>query len=228
MSLPFGLTPTQGVLAASAGFAALYQLQVRSQPSVPRCIVKTASTGLLSALAALRGAPTLLSSALALGATGDAFLAFDGDNAFLSGLTSFLTAHVLYIKLLSDTHPAGSVAAQLGLLGAGGWRTYAAGAVALSVSGMIAQLMPKVKKELRAPVVVYSLTIAAMSLLALTAENAKVTVGALLFTASDAILSADKFLVHPQSRWRGLMQHAVWVLYYSGQLLITLGFGRDE
>ena len=52
----------------------------------------------------------------------------------------------------------------------------------------------------------------------------RILTGALLFTASDAILATGRFLVAPESSLQAWMQPAVWVLYYSGQMLITLWF----
>ena len=50
-----------------------------------------------------------------------------------------------------------------------------------------------------------------------------VLLGAALFMASDAILGSEKFLMPESSPARRLTSPAVWVLYYAGQVLITLG-----
>jgi uncharacterized membrane protein YhhN len=50
-----------------------------------------------------------------------------------------------------------------------------------------------------------------------------VLLGAVLFMASDAILGSEKFLMTDTSPLRRFTSPAVWVLYYAGQLLITLG-----
>ncbi|KAK3988938.1 YhhN-like protein [Cladorrhinum sp. PSN332] len=230
-------TPGGAVLSASVASAIIYQVLVRSQPSWPRAIVKTASTALLSATAYLHSGPPLLVGALALGSVGDAFLAWDDDNSFLFGLASFLVAHILYIVLFFQTDiAAGDLSTKFYLLLTHSQaRTWVAGALAGTVPGMIKQLWPKVGRDLRVPVVVYSLTIYVMANLALTVESDKVVVGAVMFTASDSILAAGKFLVpfaveeekkkKPEyGTLRAVMAHAVWVLYYGGQLLIALGF----
>lgn len=180
---------------------------------------KTASTALLSLLSHQRAGPPFLTSALALGSLGDAFLAWDGDANFLRGLASFLAAHVLYLVQLAQS--GGGRAALEGET----WRAAAATFFLVVLApGMAALLVPRVAKDLRVPIVVYAGTIAAMVLAALTMENALVVAGAILFTTSDAILSVEKFLVGPHSAHSAWMKHAVWVLYYSGQLLIALGF----
>lgn len=208
------------VLAVSFASAVLYLCQVRSSPSYSRTLVKTSSTALLSYLSHLLGGPQFLTGALALSTLGDAFLAWDGDLAFLCGLSSFMVAHVLYILLfLQQQHAAGFQG-----LSEGGWRTAMAGGLALLVPAVIATLMSKVGNALRVPVLVYSLTICVMALTALTLENERVIVGATMFTASDLLLAADKFLVPETEGYRDWMQRAVWVLYYGGQALIKLGF----
>lgn len=86
--LPYGLPPTfnypqlastqnpainmsssSAVLAASVGAAALYVTLVRSPPSRWRMVVKTASTSLLSATAAMRGGATSPSGSPGVGIT---------------------------------------------------------------------------------------------------------------------------------------------------------------
>jgi uncharacterized membrane protein YhhN len=209
------------VLAASIGSAVLYLALVRSPPSVWRMTVKTASTALLSAVAAMRGGPPLLVGALALGSLGDAFLAWDDETSFICGLASFLTAHLLYIAVFFQKNEGRTAAFHVLL---GGWRAGVAGALGLLVPVMIASLMPRIGPELRPPVVVYSLAIFAMALTALTLDSSQLITGTVMFAASDSILSADRFLISPTSSHRPWMQHAVWILYYVGQLLITLGF----
>ncbi|KAL2158767.1 hypothetical protein VTH06DRAFT_3958 [Thermothelomyces fergusii] len=208
------------LLTGSIGAALLYLALVRSRPSRRRMVVKTASTALLSATAAARGGPFLLVAALALGSLGDAFLAWDDNVSFLRGLASFLVAHLLYIAVFSRDN-TGVAEGPLSL--SRSWRAPAAGSLVLLVSVMIAVLVPRIDRGLRLPVVLYSLTILAMALTALTVASSRVVAGSLMFSASDAILAADRFLVSPASSHRMWMQPAVWVLYYVGQLLIALG-----
>lgn len=110
------------------------------------------------------------------------------------------------------------------MLSCGDWRTAAAGVLTALIVCMITLLMPRVGADLEIPVFVYSLVIYTMAVTALSLESQSVLLGALLFTTSDAILAADRFLVASKSVHRGWMQHAIWALYYSGQVLITLGF----
>ncbi|KAJ4286219.1 hypothetical protein N0V88_008082 [Collariella sp. IMI 366227] len=201
------------VLAASVGAAALYSTMVRSTSGPLRTVAKTGSTALLSVVATMRGGPLLLAGALGLGSLGDFFLALkDSETNFLCGLGSFLVAHMLYIAVFFQANNDAVVDRFQILLG--GWRAATAGALTLLVPVMIGSLVPRIASDLRPPVVVYSLTIFVMTLTALTLDSTQVIVGALMFTGSDSILAADRFLVSPTSSHRGLMQHAVWVLYY--------------
>lgn len=207
------------LLAASLGAAILHLTHLRAAPSYSRLATKTASTALLSILTGTRGSSPLLTAALALSATGDAFLAWnDSDGCFLGGLASFLAAHLLYIAVL-----CGSAGSRIAGLLSDGWRVGVAGLlVAVVVPGMIALLMPRVERALRAPIVVYTATIAVMVLAALGVGDGQVVVGAGLFAASDGILATERFIVSRESGHRAWMQYAVWALYYSGQLLIAL------
>lgn len=221
--LPIDGTPTtdNALLAASLGAAILHATQLRAPPSYPRLASKTVPTALLSILTSARGSSSLLAAALALSATGDAFLAWnDSDGSFLGGLTSFLAAHVLYIVLLSRS------SSYVRLLG-DGWRVgFAALLAAVVVPGMIALLMPRVERALRVPIVVYTTAIAVMVLKALGVDDGWVVAGAGLFAASDGILAAERFLVSRESAHRAWMPYAVWGLYYSGQLLIALALSE--
>ncbi|KAL1835760.1 hypothetical protein VTJ49DRAFT_6099 [Mycothermus thermophilus] len=211
-------TLSSGLLAASIGNAVLYLAVVRSPPSRWRMAVKTMSTALLSAFATAQGGPSLLAGALALGSLGDAFLAWDDETSFLYGLASFLAAHILYAALFvtspHDLPPLQTIT---------GWRAAVAGGLSLLVPAMIALLMPRIGRELRPPVVVYSVAIFVMAMTALMLDSSQVILGAVMFCSSDSILAADRFLVPRNSSFRRWMQYAVWILYYAGQLYIALG-----
>ena len=208
---------SQAVLVASCILSFLYGLDVLSPPSYWRMATKAGSTSLLAVYSLLRGGPGLLSAALALGSAGDAFLSWDGETAFLAGLGSFLLAHILYIPLFSR-RGGGLTRIQTET-----WRVGAAAILVALSSMMIKILVPRVESDLRLPILVYSTTIAAMVLSALTLESDRVIAGAISFTVSDSILAAERFLLSPASPHSAWMQYAVWILYYAGQGLIALG-----
>ncbi|KAK3356678.1 YhhN-like protein [Lasiosphaeria hispida] len=212
------------IISLSAASAIGYLGRVQSAPSPKRALIKTSSTGLLAVLAILRGSPGLLVTALALGAIGDAFLAFDGELAFLGGLGHFLMAHLFYIQLFSRLPSRAGTELAYGLVPVSGWQAQVAAVLGVLVVAMVGALVPRVSGGLRVPIVVYSTAIFVMSLTAVAVDNDRILAGALLFTTSDAILAANQFLIGPESPHRGWMQHSVWVLYYTAQLLIALEF----
>jgi uncharacterized membrane protein YhhN len=221
LGAPVDASPPSLVLGLSATTAILFTFQVRNQISLTRTFSKTASTTLLSTFVALSQGPSLIIAALALGSLGDACLAWDdGDGAFLCGLSSFLVAHLLYIKAFIDV--GGGTERFL----ADSWRVSLAAVMGLFAPALNLLMMPRVGRKLQAPVAVYSVVIFLMFLSVLAVDDGRVVGGALLFTASDAILATDRFLVGPSSRHRVWMQYSVWILYYSGQFLIALGVTR--
>jgi uncharacterized membrane protein YhhN len=159
---------------------------------------------------------------LALSLLGDLLLIpTDNPRAFLFGLVAFLLAHLLYISAF--------VYLQLSLdLGRNGLAE-AVSAVGLAlVGGAVYSFLRPGLGGMRLPVVVYILVISVMVHRALgiawvhpgpATQPILITLGALLFYLSDAILAVNKF------RLAGRMPHyRVWNLstYYTGQLLLAL------
>ncbi|WP_417413036.1 lysoplasmalogenase family protein [Hoeflea sp.] len=197
------------LLISALGFAAY--LVVLGQPtSLKRTVAKTVAVGALAVLALQAGGPMLLVLALALSAAGDAFLAHEGDPAFLGGLGSFLLAHIAYAVLFIGAGPGLAAAPLPGL------------AAVVVFALVMGTLMVRNAGPLALPVAVYVLAIAVMGLGGVTLGGL-VLLGAALFMASDAILGSEKFLMSETSSVRRLTSPAVWVLYYAGQALITLG-----
>jgi uncharacterized membrane protein YhhN len=194
---------------SAAGFA-IYLLRLNKAPALGRTVAKTMAVGALSGLAFHAGGPALLIVALALSALGDAFLAHEGEAAFLGGLGSFLAAHIAYAVLFIVSGPGFADASVPGLL-------------AMVVFGVgMGTLMVRKAGALALPVAAYVLAISVMGLGGVTLGGL-VLLGAVLFMASDAILGSEKFLMSEASSLRRLTSPVVWVLYYAGQLLITLG-----
>jgi uncharacterized membrane protein YhhN len=194
---------------SAAGFA-IYLLLLNKAPALGRTVAKTMAVGALSGLAFHAGGPALLIVALALSALGDAFLAHEGEAAFLGGLGSFLAAHIAYAVLFIVSGPGFADASVPGLL-------------AMVVFGVaMGTLMVRKAGALAVPVAAYVAAISVMGLGGVTLGGL-VLLGAVLFMASDAILGSEKFLMSEASSLRRLTSPAVWVLYYAGQLLITLG-----
>ncbi|KAM3437910.1 hypothetical protein MY4824_003559 [Beauveria thailandica] len=224
-----GSDPSEtAVIAVSVASAVLYLLHVRAAPSKTRMAYKTLSTLLLASFAALRTGrlASPLVAALALGSLGDAFLAWPGEANFLCGLASFLVAHLFYVALfagLGSGDGSGGGGVRM-IMRENGWRQAVAGGMLLLAPGMAAVLMPRVAGGLRAPILVYTATILTMVLAVLTVRSGTIVLGGVLFALSDSILATEEFVVARESGHRPWMQHAVWMLYYSGQFLIAAGF----
>ena len=90
------------------------------------------------------------------------------------------------------------------------------------MSAGMGTLMVRKAGPLALPVVAYVLAITVMGIGGVVLGG-PVLLGAVLFMASDAILGTEKFLMPEGSQLRRLTGPAVWVLYYAGQALITLG-----
>lgn len=218
--LPFPGGPdslANGTLLLSVAAALLYLWRVDDPPLWRRSVVKTASTALLSVLAAVEGGHWLLVAGLALGALGDAFLSRDGERPFLLGLASFLAAHVAYVALFA------LAGAGAGLILAEGWRIGLAVLMIVAASVMLSRLWPALPQPMRAPVALYVAAILAMVLSALTLREPLVIAGAVMFVASDALLAIGRFLMAQDAPQQGAVRRAVWILYYAGQTLIALG-----
>jgi uncharacterized membrane protein YhhN len=196
-------------LVSALAFA-IYLFMLNQPTSVGRTVAKTLAVGILAVLALAAGGPNLLVAALALSALGDAFLAHEGDAAFLGGLGSFLAAHILYAVLFVTSGDGFTGATVPGLLAVAGFAV-AVGFVMVRKAGPLAW-----------PVAAYVVAIAGMGAGGVTLGG-QVLAGVVLFMASDAILGSEKFLIAENSPVRRVTGLLVWALYYSGQVLITHG-----
>lgn len=209
---------SNGTLLFSAACAFFYLLMLRRPPSWRRTAAKTLSILLLAVLTAIEGGPLLLVAALVASAAGDAFLAQDGERAFMGGLASFLLAHIIYVALFATTGGG------LEILSVQPWRLALPAIATLAALALAVRLLPAAGPALRAPVAVYIAAIVAMMWASATVPAPIVMLGAALFLASDAILAIEKFLLAPASLHRAWSAPAVWILYWTAQATITLGF----
>ena len=123
---------------------------------------------------------------LLLSLLGDVFLMLPGD-WFAFGLGSFLLAHLAYLRALRSR--GAWFKPVLPLLG-----------YVLIAGGVLAYLWPHVPGELKAPVAVYVIALAAMAAQAACVFHARPGIaarsaawGGLFFVVSDALLAIDKF-----------------------------------
>ncbi len=218
MPFPGGFGQADNIaLLISLAAAVLYLLMLGQGPSWRLSVLKTLSTSLLAIIAWHMGGPVLLIAGLALSALGDLFLSRDGEKAFISGLVSFLVAHVAYIVLFASIGQSPAVLLSMPLLPA------AAIMIAASLA-LLRIILRHVSGELRLPVMVYCTALVLMGLTALATERPLIIAGAVMFVASDAILAWEKFVEPAASARKPPMRLAVWVLYYAAQVTFLLAF----
>eukprot|EP01039_Chlorochromonas_danica_P008453 gene8453-9319_t len=168
---------------------------------------------------------------LALSSLGDIFLAledYQGVDAFIPGLVSFLLAHVVYIAALRQPLASSSSSSPSS--------SSIAVAVAVYLLAVLANLVPAAEASLRLPIIVYASAIGAMAFFAVNRWARRgqgsaaggggevvqessawlCLLGALSFVSSDTVLAFNKFYAP--------IPHAhliVMVTYYLGQTLLA-------
>ena len=202
-----------GSLTLSAVYAAIF---CNRQPSLPRVLIKTGATALLTLWAYLAGGPNLLVAALAFSTLGDAFLGASEDKFLLPGMAAFFVAHVAYIIMfwaeISPDRTGLILAAQIGMTFGGAL--------------FIRSLVPWIDKPMRIPVILYAAIILIMgnAALRLPGDLWIAAAGAIAFMSSDLILSFELFRLPPDHKARAIMARFIWALYYGGQAMIAYAF----
>ncbi|MFT3932591.1 MAG: lysoplasmalogenase [Chitinophagaceae bacterium] len=134
-----------------------------------------------------------IAAALCFSWLGDVFLLMDSRQPlwFMTGLASFLLAHILYILFFLKTRKKQTAAKP--------WNIAIIIAIAFYVGLLLALLLPHTG-ALKIPVVVYALTIGTMLATALHAFSKQwkqtafnCSLGAALFVVSDSLLAINKF-----------------------------------
>lgn len=141
---------------------------------------------------------------------GDAFLMFDGTKFFISGLSSFLIAHIFYILLFKPQTKFNFLP----------WVAFG-----VFVAAFLVFIVPVLPSELVIPVVFYSLIIATMGIFAASRTGVSATsykmilIGAILFIISDALIAINAF--HTM-----IPKNALYIMstYGLAQLLIVRGW----
>jgi uncharacterized membrane protein YhhN len=171
---------------------------------------------ILAGIAFAAGGHWLLWAALIASAIGDLFLAGKPERWLLPGMGAFFLAHVCYVALFW----------QLGDEAGWTWPEKAGQAVIVFGGAFYVRwLVPWIDKPMRLPVMAYGAVILVMGAAALALPEAfrLVTIGALMFIASDAILANELFRRPAGEPPKKLPSYAVWFLYFFGQAAITLG-----
>lgn len=221
------LATTETALAGhrSAGVRAL---RVATKPLLMPTLMLAfgrATRGRAPATASRHHAATRTGGLVALGLSGggDVALLSRSEPAFLTGLASFLGAHVAYTatfvanaRPLSD--PAGRATAAAALGGAG------------SLVPVAASAAGRRDPRLRGPVAAYAAMITAMVASSTRLHDGvpptarrQVMAGTGVFLVSDGVLAARRFLVHEPRPWSDAV---VMATYTAGQGLIALGLAQ--
>ncbi len=202
------------LLVASVLPAVFYLRWLEKPAGHARAAVKTAPVLILALYVLSVDGPGWLAAALLLGALGDLCLAYDGDRAFMAGLTAFLLSHIAYVVLFWPM-------ADPVLIWAEAWRLACVGVLAVLVPAFILALR-RPAGSLALPVAVYGLVIGIMGVTALAVADAVIFLGAALFLSSDTALAAEKFLIVSGRPFGRLLRLFVWASYYAAQFVFTL------
>ncbi len=200
-----------GELVTAVGLAALLWGEWQDRARLRRIGKPVASAGFIVAAIGFGALESrygnIVLAGLVLGAIGDVCLLGSGKKAFIAGLVSFLLGHVAYVVAFS-TLPMSVPEAFL-----------AAAALAV-VMGFVGRWVFPHAPDMRVPIGIYMVVIAAMCVFAIGAGSAgapwMIPVGAVMFTVSDIAVVRDRF-VSPGfvNRLWGLP------LYYAAQLIIA-------
>ncbi|MFB8353882.1 lysoplasmalogenase [Streptomyces niveus] len=192
----------KALLVAFAVAASAELVSVAVDSRTGQLLAKPLLMPLLAAYVAARRGPRPLVAALLLGWGGDVFLLSSHDTAFLAGMGCFAAGHLCYLTLFGRRRTRVDLAVGYGLL--------------LLVT--LALLWPGLPAELRVPVAVYSLLLAAM---AYRASGLGVLAGAggALFLLSDTLIATGV------AGWPRPPAVDLWIMltYIAAQALLTAG-----
>lgn len=200
-----------GELMTTVGLAGLLLGEWQSRPALRAVSKPFASLGFIvaaigfGALDSRYGQIVLLG--LILGAIGDVCLLGKHKTYFMAGLVSFLLGHVAYVAAFATLDISAPHA-------------FIAAVAMAAVMALIANWVFPHATDMRGPISVYMLVIAAMCAVAIGAGGAgapwMIPVGAVMFAASDVAVVRDRFVVPGfVNRLWGLP------LYYAAQLIIA-------
>ena len=144
---------------------------------------------------------------------------------FLTGLVSFLIAHLFYINAYILVRDRSGVM----ILRDKSWLPIP---IFVFLGAMLSQVLPAVNSDMWVPITVYSLVIGTMSIFALNRYKRVsdssfwlVFIGALTFMLSDSLIAINTFLCHGS-----LYMSGVWIMttYIAGQYMIARGMLQNE
>ena len=201
--------PARGLLVVSLLFGFSYPLIWQlGWPEGVTTAWKGAGVGLLALLAAVEARSSdgwLLAGLLAFGALGDILLV----DSMAAGAIAFMIGHVVAIWLYLRNRRERLSASQRALA-----------IIVIPASVLVAWSLPADRGQAFG-VAVYALFVAAMAAAAWTSRFPRYMtgIGAMMFLASDLLIFARMGPLQGAA-WTGV---AIWLIYYAGQVLITLG-----
>ncbi|MFC9604255.1 lysoplasmalogenase [Streptomyces niveus] len=194
----------KAILVAFAVAASAELVSVAVDSRTGQLLAKPLLMPLLAAYVAARRGPRPLVAALLLGWGGDVFLLSSDDTAFLAGMGCFAAGHLCYLTLFRRRRRRTRVDLAVGY--------------GLLLLVTLALLWPGLPAELRLPVAVYSLLLAAM---AYRASGLGVLAGAggALFLLSDTLIATGV------AEWPQPPAVDLWIMltYIAAQALLTAG-----
>ncbi|WP_226798705.1 lysoplasmalogenase [Chryseobacterium bernardetii] len=140
-------------------------------------------------------------SGLILSFLGDVFLLFEW--GFMPGLGSFLLAHICYIVYFFKIKKKN----------AWSWLPF----VFLYLGSFLYYIYPYLN-DMKIPVVIYGITIAAMLYFSISTYSSLLILGAILFVISDSVLAINMFVQHSTEK-----ELVVMITYVLAQLMLVSG-----
>ncbi len=201
------------LLALSVALALVYSLLGRSAPLPQRLVSKGGSILLLALLSAMEGGSGVLIAALLFSALGDIALVFAGRRAFLAGLFAFFLAHLAFAAAIAGRWPPALSDAAL-------WQVALLVVLGLAALGLLRAVWAGAR-GMRPPAAAYAGVIFLMVSLAVLAGMPVLIAGALLFFASDAVLSLETFRIASEAPIRRWTKPFVWWTYYMAQVFLA-------
>ena len=206
--------PQSPILWLAVVFAIMFCVLRQRDFFALRPYIKAAMAVLLAAYCVVEPTPALyvMAAGFALSALGDFFLDLRGEKWFLPGLISFFIAHVAFVVyLFGHTVPLSKYTGlEWGMV---------AGLIAATL-GFYIWLKSALPSDMKIPVAAYSVVITIMGIAALTTTlpSLLVPIGAVMFIASDVVLSIERF------KFKFKFDKQInWTLYAGGQILLAIG-----
>ncbi len=202
-------------LVAAAAAAVYWWLSLRDGHGWGRSVTKGLAVAPLAVMALAQNAP-LLALALALYSLGDVILSRPGQAAFLGGLIAFALGHLAWIAVFVT-----GAGLRPELLLEPIRLVLVLALVVLTVT-MARVLLPRAG-AVKSPVAVYLVIILVMVITALASPPVLITVGVVLFAASDSLLGLQTFALEQGARRERAVNALIWPLYWAAIASLALG-----